>query len=108
MWETVEVEYTFLGDCCWEVQMRKMGFIMMGVIVIVSCIQKKNWVVLSHICNFFGKSYKWLWDLKSLAQFQGSEIFPGLLQDFMDWYIKFLRLPPLLVQLLFSIKGTLT
>ena len=42
MWVTVEVEYTFLGDCCWEVQMRKMGFIMMGVIVIVSCIQKKN------------------------------------------------------------------
>ena len=42
VWETVEVEYTFLGDFCWEVQMRKMGFIMMGVIVIVSCIQKKN------------------------------------------------------------------
>ena len=23
VWEVVEIGYTFLGDCCWEVQMRK-------------------------------------------------------------------------------------
>ena len=25
MWEVNEIGYTFLGDCCWEVQMRKNG-----------------------------------------------------------------------------------
>ena len=29
-----------------------------------------------------------VWDLRTLAQFQGSEMFPGLFQDFMDGYIK--------------------
>ena len=58
--------------------------------------------------QFFEKSYKWLWDLGTLAQFQGSEMSPGLLQSFMDGYIKFLRLPPLKVQLRFPIKGTPT
>ena len=36
-----------------------------------------------------------MWDLRTVAHFQGSEMSPGLLQDFMDGYI----LPPLLVQL---------
>ena len=30
----------------------------------------------------------WVGNLKTLAQFQGSEMFPGLFQDFMDGYIK--------------------
>ena len=25
VWEAVEIGYTFFGDCCWEVQMRKNG-----------------------------------------------------------------------------------
>ena len=29
-----------------------------------------------------------MWDLITLAQFQGSEMSPGLFQDFMDGYIK--------------------
>ena len=24
-WEANEIGYTFLGDCCWEVEMRKNG-----------------------------------------------------------------------------------
>ena len=55
--------------------------------------------------NFFGKNYKWVWDLRTLAQFQGSEMYPGLLQDFKEGYIKFIKLPPLLVQLRFPIRG---
>ena len=31
----------------------------------------------------------WVMDLIALAQFQGSEMSPGLFQDFMDGYIKF-------------------
>ena len=27
-----------------------------------------------------------MWDLRTLAQFQGSELSPGLFQDFMDGY----------------------
>ena len=27
-------------------------------------------------------------DLRTLAQLQGSEMFPGLFQDFMDGYVK--------------------
>ena len=49
-----------------------------------------------------------MWDLRTLVQFQGSEISPGLLHDFMDGYIKFLRLPALLVQLRLPISGTPT
>ena len=30
----------------------------------------------------------WVWDLITLAQFPGSEISPGLFQDFMGGYIK--------------------
>ena len=37
-----------------------------------------------------------MWNLGTLAQFQGSEISPGLLQDFTDGYIKFLRLPTII------------
>ena len=29
-----------------------------------------------------------MWDLITLAQFHGSEMSPGLFQDFMDGYIK--------------------
>ena len=25
VWEADEIGYTFLGDCCWEVQMQKNG-----------------------------------------------------------------------------------
>ena len=38
----------------------------------------------------------------------GSEMTPGLFQDFMDGYRKFLRLTPLLVQLRFPIRETPT
>ena len=31
----------------------------------------------------------WWGDLRTLAQLQGSEMSPGLFQDFMDGYIKF-------------------
>ena len=55
---------------------------------------------------FFKKSCKWVWDLRTLAQFQTSKMSPGLLQDFMNGYIKFLRLCSLLVQLWFPISGT--
>ena len=37
-----------------------------------------------------GRCYSewWRWDLITLAQFQVSELSPGLFQDFMDEYIK--------------------
>ena len=49
-----------------------------------------------------------MWDLKTLAQFQGIEMSPGMFEDFMDGYKKFLRLPPLLVQLRVPIRRTPT
>ena len=76
--------------------------------VTVSFIHKKDQVFLSHICSFFEKSQKIVCDLRTLAQFQGSEMPLGLLQDFIEGYIKFLRLHPLLFQLWFPIKGTPT
>ena len=41
-------------------------------------------------CSIMDWSYSgWcVWDLKTLAQLQGSQMFPGLFQDFMDGYIK--------------------
>ena len=30
----------------------------------------------------------WVWDLRTLSQFQGCEMFPGFFQDFMDGYIR--------------------
>ena len=42
-----------------------------------SFIHKNNQVLLSHIYIFFGKSYKWMWNLKTLAQFQESEMYQG-------------------------------
>ena len=41
-------------------------------------------------CSIGGWCYSgwWVWDLTTLAQFQGSKMFPGLCQDFMDGYIK--------------------
>ena len=29
-----------------------------------------------------------MWDLRILAKLQGSEVFPGLFEDFMDGYLK--------------------
>ena len=49
-----------------------------------------------------------MWDLRTFAQLQVSEMSSRLLQDFMDEYIKFLRLLPLLVELWFPVKGTPT
>ena len=49
-----------------------------------------------------------MWGLRALAQFHENEMFPGLFQDFMDGYIQFLKLPPLLVQHLVLIRGTPT
>ena len=34
-----------------------------------------------------------MWDLITLVQFQGSEMTPGLFQDFMDGYIRLKTLP---------------
>ena len=34
-----------------------------------------------------------MWDLRILAQFQESEMSPGLCQEFMDEYIKFFKTP---------------
>ena len=49
----------------------------MSFIITVSFIHKKNYVLLlSHIYNYFEKSYKWVWDLRTLAHFQGSEMSP--------------------------------
>ena len=31
----------------------------------------------------------WVWNLRTLVQFQGSKMPAGLFQDFMDGYIKF-------------------
>ena len=40
-------------------------------------ILEKNQDLLSHIyIFFFEKSYTWVWDLRKLAHFQGSEMFP--------------------------------
>ena len=41
-------------------------------------------------CSIGGWCYSgwWVWDFGTLAKFQGSEMFPGLFQDFMDGYIK--------------------
>ena len=43
-------------------------------------IHKKNQVLLSHIHNFFEKAYKQVWDLRTLAHFQGSEMFPDVIR----------------------------
>ena len=59
----------------------------------------------AHIYHFFEKSYKWVWSVRTLSQFQGSEMSLGLFQDFMDGYIKFLRLPPSLSQPRVPIRG---
>ena len=70
--------------------------------------QKELSFTRSYLQFFSEKSYKWMWDLRTLIQVQGSGISPGLLQDFMDGYIKFLRLPALLVQLRLPFSGTPT
>ena len=41
-----------------------------------------------------------MWDLRTLAQFLGNEISPGLFQDFMDGYIKYQNSPRLLLKIL--------
>ena len=67
--------------------------------------QKELGFTISHIYNCFEKSYKWVWNLRTLVKFHGSELSPVLFQDFMDGHIKFLRLLPLLAQLHFPIRG---
>ena len=37
---------------------------------------------------YWGLMRFWVWNLRTLAQFQESEISPGLFQDFMDGYKK--------------------
>ena len=51
-------------------------------------------------CFFGGWCYseRWGWDLITLAQFQESEMSPGLFQDFIGWAHKTLRLFPLVVE----------
>ena len=39
----------------------------------------------------------WVWNLRTLAQFQGSDMSPGLFQDY-GWVHKTLRLSPLAVE----------
>ena len=41
-------------------------------------------------CSIGGWCYSgwWVLDLRTLAQFQGSGMFPGSFQDFLDGYIK--------------------
>ena len=40
-------------------------------------------------CFIGGWYSEWyVWGLRTLAKFQGSEMSPGLFQDFMDEYIK--------------------
>ena len=46
--------------------------------------------------------------MRTLAHFQVSEISPGLFQGFIDGYINFLRLPPLLAEQQVPNKGTST
>ena len=41
-------------------------------------------------CSIGGWCYSgwWVWDLRTLVQFQGSEMSSELFQDFMDGYVK--------------------
>ena len=41
-------------------------------------------------CSIVGWCYSgwWMWDLRTLAKFQGSEMSPGLFEAFIDEYIK--------------------
>ena len=52
-------------------------------------------------------SWWWVWDLRTLTQFQGSVMPSGLSEDFMDGYIKFTT-PLLLIELGVPIRGTPT
>ena len=49
-----------------------------------------------------------MWDLRTLGQFHGSGMPPGLFEDFMDAYAKCLRLPLSLAELWFTISVTPT
>ena len=57
--------------------------------VCVQCLLMVKLTVVG-FCSIGGWCYSgfWVWGLRTLAQFQGSEMFPGLFQDLKDWYIK--------------------
>ena len=46
--------------------------------------QKELGFTESYLQLLFEKSYKWMWDLKTFAQIQGSETSTGLFQDFTN------------------------
>ena len=47
-------------------------------------------------CSIVGWSCSgwWMWDLRTFAQFKGSEVPPGLFQEFMDGHIHFFNFVP--------------
>ena len=55
----------------------------------VECLQMIKSIVVG-FCSIGVWCYSgwWVWDLRTLAQFEGSKMSPGLFQDFMDGYIK--------------------
>ena len=68
------------------------------------CSQSFRNLVLASVrrwCSIGGWCYSgwWVWDLRTLVQFQGSQMLPGLFKDFMDGYIKFWGSFSLLVEL---------
>ena len=65
-------------------------YLIKKVIILKKIGNKKIKSVMVGFCSIGGWccSGWWLWDLRILAQFQGSEISPGLLEDFMNGYIK--------------------
>ena len=42
-------------------------------------------------CSIGGWCYYgfWVWGMRTISHFQGSEMSPGLFKDFIDGYIKF-------------------
>ena len=52
------------------------------------CKWLSQWWLVLVLLGVWCYSGWWVWDLRTIAQFQGSEMSPGLFQDFMDWYIK--------------------
>ena len=55
-------------------------------VVCLECLQIIQKMVVGFYWNLM-LGY-WVWILRALAQFKGSERSPGLLQDFEDGYIK--------------------
>ena len=67
----------------WELPFRSSDLVCM------ECLKMIKPMVVS-FCSVGGWCYSgWLvWNLRALAKFQGSEMYPGLFQDFMNGYIK--------------------